>query len=131
MDEVPFYERFFMGGNNFRGFKFRGVGPVGIRNDNGEVGDDPIGGVFSFFLGAEVRQPVYEDVVSIVGFVDSGTVDTDIAFDNYRVSVGVGLRIYVPQLSQVPLAFDFGFPILKEETDEKRVFSFSIDLPFR
>lgn len=130
-DDVPFYERFFLGGNNFRGFKFRGVGPVGIRNDNGQVGDDPIGGVFSFFLGAEVRQPVYEDVVSIVGFIDTGTVDTEVAFDNYRVSVGVGLRIYVPQLSQVPLAFDFGFPILKEETDEKRVFTFSVDLPFR
>ena len=30
----------------------------------------------------------------------------------------------------VPLAFDFGFPLLKEEGDRERVISFSFDLPF-
>jgi outer membrane protein insertion porin family len=45
--------------------------------------------------------------------------------------VGVGLRIYVQQLSPAPLAFDFGFPILKESTDRTRLFTFSIDVPFR
>jgi outer membrane protein insertion porin family len=130
-DEVPFYERYYMGGSSFRGFRFRGVSPVGIRNDNGEVGDDPVGGRFLFFAGAEVQQPVYEDIVTVVGFVDSGTVTEDPGFDEYRVSVGVGFRLYVPQLSPAPLAFDFGFPILKEETDETRIFSFSLDIPFR
>jgi outer membrane protein insertion porin family len=130
-DEVPFYERFYLGGQNFRGFGYRGVSPVGIRNDNGELGDDPVGGVFSFFAGAEVRQPLFEDSVSVVGFVDTGTVDDELSFADYRVSVGVGLRIYVPQLSPVPLAFDFGFPVLKEETDRRRIFTFSVDVPFR
>ncbi len=129
--DVPFYERFYLGGQDFRGFGFRGASPVGIRNDNGLVGDDPIGGTFSFFAGAEVRQPVFEDIVSVVGFIDSGTVAGEPTLDNYRVSIGAGLRIYVPQLSPVPLAFDFGFPLLKEETDRRRVFSFSVDVPFR
>ena len=129
--DVPFYERFYLGGQSFRGFAFRGASPVGIRNDNGQVGDDPIGGTFSFFAGAEVRQPVFDDIVSVVGFIDTGTVDGEISFDEYRVSVGAGLRIYVPQLSPVPLAFDFGFPLLKQETDRRRVFSFSVDVPFR
>ncbi|HYE63179.1 MAG TPA: outer membrane protein assembly factor BamA [Phycisphaerales bacterium] len=129
-EDVPFYERFYLGGSNFRGFKYRGASPAGRRAD-GSITDDPVGGIFSFFAGAEVRQPVWEDVVSIVGFIDSGTVDTELAFDDYRVSVGVGLRIYVPALSPVPLAFDFGFPLLKQETDEKRVFTFTVDFPFR
>ena len=104
---------------------------MGIRNDTGTLGDDPIGGVFSFFAGAEVRQPVYEDIVSVVGFVDTGTVDTELSFADYRVSAGVGFRLRVPQLSPVPLAFDFGFPLLKEETDRTRIFTFTIDVPFR
>ena len=55
----------------------------------------------------------------------------DPGFEDYRVSVGIGLRLYFPQLSPAPLAFDFGFPVLKEDTDEDRLFTFSIDLPFR
>jgi outer membrane protein assembly factor BamA len=30
----------------------------------------------------------------------------------------------------VPLAFDFAQPIVKEDTDQTQVFSFSADLPF-
>jgi len=129
-EEVPFYERYYLGGRNFRGFDFRGASPVGIRNDNGEVGEDPIGGNFLFFLGAEVEQPIYEDLLSIVAFVDSGTVTAEPGFDEYRVSVGFGFRIYIPALSQAPLAFDFGIPVLKEDTDETQLFNFSIDVPF-
>jgi outer membrane protein insertion porin family len=120
-----------MGGANFRGFKFRSVSPVGIRNDNGQLGDDPVGGRFMFFLGAEVQQPIYEDIVSVVAFIDSGTVSEEVGFDEYRVSVGVGFRLTVAALSPAPLAFDFGIPILKEETDELQVFNFSLDIPFR
>jgi outer membrane protein insertion porin family len=130
-DQVPFYERYYMGGANFRGFKFRSVSPVGVRNDNGEIGDDPVGGRFMFFLGAEVQQPVYEDIVSVVAFIDSGTVSEEIGFDEYRVSVGIGFRLTVAALSPAPLAFDFGIPILKEETDELQIFNFSLDIPFR
>ena len=35
-----------------------------------------------------------------------------------------------PALSPAPLAFDFGFPIVKEDDDEERLFTFTIDLPF-
>lgn len=129
-DVAPFYDRLYLGGENFRGFAFRGASPVGIRNDNGLVSDDAVGGNFLFFAGAQITKPVYEDVAAIVGFVDSGTVQEEVGFDQYRVSVGFGIRLYVQQLSPVPLAFDFGFPIMKEETDRTRLFTFSIDLPF-
>jgi outer membrane protein insertion porin family len=130
-DQVPFYERKYLGGENFRGFDYRGIGPVGIRNDNGLPSDQHVGGTFSFFAGAEVRQPIYEDIVSLVGFVDTGTIDNGISFSNYRVSVGVGVRVVVPQISPLPFAFDFGFPVLKESTDKTRIFTFTVDVPFR
>lgn len=129
-EDVPTFERFYLGGQSFRGFDFRAVSPKGIRNDNGLPSDDPVGGNWLFFAGAEIRQPVFEDVLAVVGFVDSGTVTFDPGFDEYRVSVGVGIRLSIPQLSPAPLAFDFGFPVVKEDNDEKRVFTFSIDLPF-
>jgi outer membrane protein insertion porin family len=127
---APFYERAFLGGQGFRGFAFRGASPVGIRNDNGQVGDDPVGGNWMFFAGAELTRPLIENLVAGVVFVDTGTVERDLGFDDYRVSVGFGVRITVEALSNQPLAFDFGFPIVKEDTDRERLFTFSLDIPF-
>ncbi|MEO1128169.1 MAG: outer membrane protein assembly factor BamA [Planctomycetota bacterium] len=129
-DESPIFERFFLGGRSFRGFDFRGIGPVGIRNDTGQPGNEKVGGDFLFFAGAEVEQPIWGDLFSGVVFVDSGILAEKIEFSPYRVSVGFGARLYLPQFGQAPLAFDFGFPILKEETDDTRLFSFSVDVPF-
>ncbi len=129
-DEAPVYERIYLGGRNFRGFDFRGIGPVGIRNDTGEPGDDHVGGEFSFFAGAEVERPVWQDILAVVGFVDTGTLNNAVSLANYRVSVGTGIRLYLPQFGQAPLAFDFAFPLVKEDTDDEQFFSFSVDLPF-
>jgi outer membrane protein insertion porin family len=46
------------------------------------------------------------------------------------VSVGLGVRLYIPQFGPAPLAFDFAIPLLKEESDETQVFSFSAEIPF-
>ncbi|MGP1273326.1 MAG: outer membrane protein assembly factor BamA [Phycisphaerales bacterium] len=127
-DEVPTYERYFLGGRTMRGLDFRTVSPKGVRADNGEPGDS-VGGTFSFFAGAELQQPVFSENLALAVFVDSGTVTREIGLSAYRVTAGVGLRLYVPQLSPAPLAFDFGFPIVKEDRDEDRLFTFSIDLP--
>ncbi|HZW09674.1 MAG TPA: outer membrane protein assembly factor, partial [Phycisphaerales bacterium] len=129
-DEVPVYERFYLGGRSFRGFDYRAVSPVGIRNDTGELGDDPVGGTWSFFLGSELVHPIYEEIISGVVFVDSGTVTNEVGFEDYRVSAGVGIRLFIPQISPAPIGFDFGFPLLEEPTDENRVFTFFIDVPF-
>lgn len=139
-DAVPVYERFYMGGQTFRGFRYRTISPKGIRNDTKTVGDDPVGGTYLFFFGPEVKQPIFsvgigegsrEIEVALAGFVDTGTVLEEPGFDSYRVSAGFGIRLYVPQLSPAPLAFDFGFPIVKEYGDRERVFSFTVDLPFQ
>lgn len=129
-DESPIFERFHQGGRSFRGFDFRGIGPVGVRNDTGVVGNDQIGGDFSFFLGAQVERPVWRDMLGVAFFVDSGTVSDDFSFDEYRVSAGVGLRMYIAAFGQTPLAFDFAVPVVKEDTDDTQIFSFAFDLPF-
>jgi outer membrane protein insertion porin family len=126
--EVPVYERFYLGGQSFRGFDFRTISPKGVRADNGEVGD-PVGGIFSAFAGAEIQQPILSEDLALALFVDSGTVEREFAVNTWRVSAGFGIRLYVQQLSPAPLAFDFGFPIVKEDTDENRLFTFSVDLP--
>jgi len=128
--DAPVFERFYLGGRSFRGFDFRGIGPVGINHKTGELGRDHVGGDFMFFAGLEVTKPVYQDMIAIVGFVDSGTVDDAVSLEDYRVSIGTGIRVSLPQLGQAPLAFDFAYPLLKQDTDDTTWFSFSIDLPF-
>lgn len=129
-DEAPIYERLYLGGRSFRGFAFRGIGPRGVRNDTGQLGGDHVGGEWSFFLGAEVQRPVWQDILAVVAFVDSGTLTNDVGFDDYRVSVGAGVRMYLPQFGQAPLAFDFAFPLVEQDRDDTQLFSFSVDIPF-
>lgn len=134
-DEVPIFERYFLGGRDFRGFDFRGVSPRGFKNgqnpgDPPVLTNDPSGGTFSFFAGVEIEHPIIQEVIKGVAFIDTGTVTNNPGFEEYRVSVGVGIRLYLEQLGPVPLAFDFGFPLLKEDGDQEQLFSFSLDLPF-
>ncbi len=129
-DSAPLFDRFYLGGQSFRGFANRGVSPVGVRNDTGTLGDDAVGGSFVFSLGAEISQPLYQDVLSGVVFVDTGTVQESPGLDEYRMSAGIGARVYIPDISPVPLAFDFGYPFIRQDTDRRRIFTFSIDVPF-
>lgn len=128
--EAPIFERYFLGGRSFRGFKFRGIGPTGVRV-NGDEDDEKVGGNWAFFLGTEIEKPLYRDILAGVVFVDSGTVSEDVSFEKYRVAVGCGIRLYIPQLGQAPLAFDFGFPLQSEDRDNERIFSFSLDIPLQ
>lgn len=127
---APTFEKFYMGGRSMRGFDFRTVSPKGIQADTGLLGDDPVGGEWQFFLGAQYEVPLLEESMTGVLFVDSGTVTKNVGFDEYRVSIGMGLRLYIPAFGQLPIAFDFATPINKEEGDETQVFSFTAELPF-
>ena len=83
-----------------------------------------------FFAGAQYEFPLYDEVVTGVLFCDSGTVIDDVGFDDYRVALGFGVRLYVDALGPVPIAFDFGFPLKEGPNDETQVLSFSAELPF-
>lgn len=117
--QTPVYERFFAGGfTTIRGFRFRGVGP----NINGFF----IGGDFMLLNSLEYQVPLTaKDNIFAVAFVDSGTVSPRITdFENYAVSVGFGIRFKIPMMGQVPIALDFGFPVVKPAGYITQVFNF-------
>jgi len=119
--DTPIFERLYAGGfQTFRGFEFRGVTPrdLGVR----------IGGRWLALGSVEYMVPVTaNEMLHGVAFTDFGTVENDFGFDEFRVSVGVGVRISIPQmLGPVPLAFDFAFPVLKEDFDDERIFNFYV-----
>ena len=126
-DEVPYTERVFLGGNQGRGFDFRGIGP----NENGF----PIGGVTSFYGTFEYRRPLvknvqpgsYREVEAIQGgvFLDLALLDPNefsLDFGELRASTGVLFGISFP----VPLTLSFGFPLRKGDGDQEQVFEFEI-----
>jgi outer membrane protein insertion porin family len=119
---TPVYERFFAGGfSSIRGFEFRGIGP----NTNGFM----VGGQFQFINTAEYQIPIRaNDRLYAVAFLDSGTVESKFGINDYRVSAGFGLRVALPMLGPVPLAFDFGFPIVRAESDRTQLFSFGVGI---
>ena len=69
-----------------------------------------------------------DDMFSVVAFSDFGTVDDNVDFDRFRLTAGFGLRMTIPAMGPVPLAFDFAFPILTEEYDDEQVFSFYVGI---
>jgi len=116
--QTPVFERFYAGGfASMRGFEFRGVGP--------SINGFEVGGDFLFLNSIEYQIPILaNDQLYAVAFVDSGTVEQSVEIRNYRVAAGFGMRITVPMLGPVPIALDFGFPIVKGPNDHEQVFSF-------
>jgi outer membrane protein insertion porin family len=121
-DDTPVYDRFFAGGfSTLRGFDFRGASPV--------VSNVQVGGDFEFINTVEYLFPLTADVmIHGVAFVDFGTVNENVALNNFRVAPGLGLRITVPAMGPAPIALDFAFPVAKADTDDTQVFSFNIGL---
>lgn len=126
-DEIPYTERTFYGGQQVRGFDFRGIGP----HENGF----PIGGTTAFYATLEYRRPLvkniqpgsYREIEAIQGgvFLDLGLQDPDefsLDFDELRISTGILFGISFP----VPLTFSFGFPLREGDGDDTQVFEFEI-----
>lgn len=128
--DAPTFEKYFGGGiGSVRGFTYRGISPRGTYA-NGLPHDDPIGGDMMFFAGAEYSFPIVSEALRGVAFVDSGTVEKDFELTTYRISAGFGIRWVIPFMGPVPMAFDFGFPLVKDENDDTQIFSFSLGWTF-
>ena len=123
-------ERWYMGGSNLRGFDQRDAGPVQF--------DQPLGGEARYLSRIEYRFPMVSsrwpravkevELLRGVVFTDWGLLGTEItdpSFRELRLSAGVGLRILVPYLG-LPIALDFGVPLMYEDTDNRRIFYFSL-----
>ncbi|MCA0434393.1 MAG: outer membrane protein assembly factor BamA [Proteobacteria bacterium] len=155
--DIAIEDRFFKGGNSFRGFAPLGVGPFQRGND-GKL--DAIGAQ-SYAIGtveAFFPLPFVPETLGLGGavFTDFGTVfgaDTDsVAYGSgncsvanqashptkqydcdvydkaaFRLSIGAGLVWNSPF---GPLRFDVAYPLLKKDTDVAERFAFSLGTRF-
>ncbi len=124
--EVPPTFRYYAGGRGtIRGFADRGVGP----HSNGR----PMGGEFLAVGQLEYEHPVAEDILSLVAFVDGGSLGTSIYEDDafeWRLAVGFGIRLKVAPLGDAPIAIDLAWPLKKQDEDETTLVSFSLSRDF-
>ncbi|MBI2930753.1 MAG: outer membrane protein assembly factor BamA [Planctomycetes bacterium] len=120
--DVPFFERFYAGGrDSIRGFEFRGMGP----HENG----DPVGGNAYAFGSVEYSLPLLVEFLRGAVFYDIADLTPefdDMRHDKWRQTVGFGIRFLIPQLGNVPVALDFGFPLTKQDEDERQTVTFDI-----
>jgi len=126
LGEAPPFERFYGGGTSrygIRGFEYRGVSTRGLQTSvPNPVRKDPIGSDWIFLAGAEVTVPLVGENFGLLLSTDSGTIDTG----SYRLSIGTGLEIKVPQIfGNTPIRFEIATPLLKDDEDETQIFSFS------
>ena len=129
VDDAPPFEKFYGGGvglYGISGFDYRGVSTRGLQTGLPPGfpprRKDPIGSDWIFLANAEVAVPLVGENIGALFFVDSGTIDTG----RYRVSVGTGIQILIPQLlgARVPMRLEVASPLMKDDDDETRVFSF-------
>ena len=125
LGDSPLFERFYAGGHgSIRGFDFRGVGP------RDGIDDTNVGGEFMLTLVSEYSFPLYGDSLRGLVFVDMGTVEEDFGISNWRASVGAGVRLTLNLFGPLPLEFNVGVPVLKDEDDDERLFSFFFGTAF-
>lgn len=131
--DAPPFEKFYAGGTgSFRGFDYRGLSTRGLQyNPTNPITDperkDPIGSDWILLGNAEVAVPLTGKVVSLLFFVDVGTIDSG----GIRASIGTGLQILIPQwFGPVPMRFELAAPFMKEDEDETQAFSFSVGALF-
>jgi outer membrane protein assembly complex protein YaeT len=121
-DEIPIFERFYAGGrDSIRGFEFRGVGPHEL--------DEPIGGSALVQGSIEYSFPLLVETLRGAFFYDIANLArelNELDRDKFRNSIGFGIRFIIPQLGNIPVALDFGFPLTREDFDERQTVTFDI-----
>lgn len=129
--DVRVLNRFFLGGDNFRGFAGGGVGPRDAATN------DSIGGNVYYVATGELRFPIgLPQDFGVVGraFSQVGSLlDPDVSGANLleendpRMSVGVGLSWRSPF---GPISIDLAETVIKEDFDEEELFRFSFGTRF-
>ena len=120
--DVGLTDRFFVGGDDLRGFQTGGIGPRDINTKDSLGGEWKYTGTaqLSFPMGfpkeLRVKGRVFTDFGSSGSLASTGADIKDDA--SVRVSTGVGMAWFSPF---GPIGLDFGIPILKESYDEEEL----------
>ncbi|HOW43766.1 MAG TPA: outer membrane protein assembly factor BamA [Candidatus Aminicenantes bacterium] len=123
---VPFYEKFFLGGErSIRGFETYTIGP---RDKKGNI----LGGTKSLLFNLEYAIPLTQQF-SFVFFYDMGNAydaGMPIRLKDVYTSTGVELKVFVPMLN-VPFRLIFAYnPRVLRNTDAHWVFKFAVGPSF-
>jgi len=130
-DTVRINERFYLGGNNLRGFASAGVGPRDITTNDALGGNHFYRGSLELEFPSGlpedlgVRVHVFSDFGSLGGLdvTGPGIVDQD----SLRVSAGAGVSWKSPL---GPVRADLATAIAKEDYDETEIFQFAFGTRF-
>ncbi|MDC3156636.1 outer membrane protein assembly factor BamA [Pelagibacteraceae bacterium] len=117
-------DKFSLGGRWLRGFDNYGAGPRNSRTSY--IGGNNIAVIkfdYSYELTKQSNFPFYFNIFNDYGLIwDNKTTPTH-SDENVRSSAGFGIKYYSPV---GPIGLTWGFPIVEEEYDIKRMFLFSI-----
>ncbi|MGG7567928.1 outer membrane protein assembly factor BamA [Rhodovulum sp. DZ06] len=149
-EPVRITDRYFLGGDSFRGFQDGGIGPrdTSVYDASGLERDDSLGGKYFGVIRADVSFPLglpeelgiygglFADAGSVWGLDDTVFVDSfypagsPVVIDDgmdFRASVGASIFI---DSAFGPLRFNFAYPLVKEEQDETEFFRFTVGTRF-
>ena len=117
--DVHLTDRYYVGGDDLRGFATSGIGP------RDSLTDDALGGEWKYTGNVELRFPLGLPAEFALGgkiftdFGSAGKLEPSRSFiddtGSVRVTVGAGVAWMSPF---GPLGLDFGFPVAKESFDE-------------
>lgn len=130
-EDVEINERYFLGGNNLRGFEQGGIGPRDLATD------DSLGGNLYYRGTVELSFPIgLPEEMGVAGhaFTDFGSLwDIDetgagiVDESSVRAAAGLGLSWRSPM---GPVRFDLAMPYAKEDYDQEEAFRFSFGTRF-
>ena len=132
-EDIHLQDRYFLGGDSFKGFAKGGIGPRDVTTSSKSA----LGGNTLYTATTELSTPLsvakefglrgllWGEVGTLYGVDVSGpTVKDD---NSLRASIGVGLALRTPL---GPVRADLGFPVLKKNYDDDEIFSFSLGQRF-